>query len=415
MLAPELADRLRWRMEGYRKAMIELQRDLTAVNAVGPAGGGEGEWHRAAFLKETLAAYGLGYAQEYNAVDPQAYNDQRPNFAVRIEGRQSSPTVWVMVHLDTVPPGDPALWETPPFDMVEKEGRIYGRGVEDNQQGITSAVFAARTLLDEGLTPTSDVGLLFVSDEESGNRFGLEYVLAQNPGLVRPTDLVLVPDFGGPEGLDIEVAEKSIMHLEFTILGRQAHASMPEAAANAHRAAAHLVVQLDGRLHGRFSQVDPIFQPPTSTFEPTRHDANVPNVNTIPGLDHLYFDCRILPGEDLQEVQAEAEAVAAEIQEEFGVEVLVDYPVLLPAAPPTPAGAPVVAAVKEAVAAVKGKEPRTIGIGGGTVAAVFRRQGIPAVAWMTCDLTAHQPNEYCVVDNMVDDALVMTHLFLRGR
>jgi succinyl-diaminopimelate desuccinylase len=45
---------------------------------------------------------------------------------------------------------------------------------------------------------------------------------------------------------------------------------------------------------------------------------------------------------------------------------------------------------------------------------VFRRRGIPAVVWASLEETAHSPNEYCVIDNLVGDALVLAHLFARG-
>jgi succinyl-diaminopimelate desuccinylase len=54
-----------------------------------------------------------------------------------------------------------------------------------------------------------------------------------------------------------------------------------------------------------------------------------------------------------------------------------------------------------------------MGIGGGTVAAVFRRAGFPAACWSKLDETAHQPNEYCIIDNMVGDAMVYGHIFLQ--
>ncbi|HEX9817115.1 MAG TPA: hypothetical protein VGB18_09060, partial [Candidatus Thermoplasmatota archaeon] len=55
-------------------------------------------------------------------------------------------------------------------------------------------------------------------------------------------------------------------------------------------------------------------------------------------------------------------------------------------------------------------KPKVWGVGGGTVAAIFRRQGYPAAVWSTYDELAHQPNEYCVVKNMVADAVVYAHL-----
>jgi len=55
-------------------------------------------------------------------------------------------------------------------------------------------------------------------------------------------------------------------------------------------------------------------------------------------------------------------------------------------------------------------EPFTRGIGGGTVAAIFRRKGIPAVVWGANEGQAHKPNEYCVIAKMVANATVYAHL-----
>ena len=54
-----------------------------------------------------------------------------------------------------------------------------------------------------------------------------------------------------------------------------------------------------------------------------------------------------------------------------------------------------------------------MGIGGGTVAALFRRAGFNAACWSRLDDTAHQPNEYSVIDNIVGDARVFAHLFMQ--
>jgi succinyl-diaminopimelate desuccinylase len=52
----------------------------------------------------------------------------------------------------------------------------------------------------------------------------------------------------------------------------------------------------------------------------------------------------------------------------------------------------------------------TVGIGGGTVGAFLRKKGIPTVVWSRVDESAHQPNEYCLVGNMIGDALVMASM-----
>ncbi|HEX2695281.1 MAG TPA: M20/M25/M40 family metallo-hydrolase [Acidobacteriota bacterium] len=75
--------------------------------------------------------------------------------------------------------------------------------------------------------------------------------------------------------------------------------------------------------------------------------------------------------------------------------------------------AAVVTALQAAVKEVYRKEAKASGIGGGTVAAVFRRRGFEAACWSKIDDTAHQPDEYSVIDNMVGDAKVYAHVFLQ--
>ena len=71
-----------------------------------------------------------------------------------------------------------------------------------------------------------------------------------------------------------------------------------------------------------------------------------------------------------------------------------------------------VRALVNAIQIVYGREARPQGIGGGTVAAFFRQQGLPAAVWMTVSHTAHQPNEFCLVGNLMGDARVLAHVFL---
>jgi succinyl-diaminopimelate desuccinylase len=68
--------------------------------------------------------------------------------------------------------------------------------------------------------------------------------------------------------------------------------------------------------------------------------------------------------------------------------------------------------LKEAITKVKRTEPRVGGIGGGTCAAFFRKIDIPAVVWSTVDETAHQPNEYAKIENLLKDAKIFSYLAL---
>jgi succinyl-diaminopimelate desuccinylase len=210
----------------------------------------------------------------------------------------------------------------------------------------------------------------------------------------------------------IEVAEKSILWLKITVHGRQCHASMPQDGVNAARAAAALTLRLE-ELYSRFPDEAADFVPPRSTFEPTRREANVPNVNTLPGQDVFYLDCRILPHYAVAAVRAAVREAADAVAAERGVTIDVEDEMCLEAGPATPAEAPVVRALQAAVREVYGVAAVPMGIGGGTVAACFRRRGLPAAVWCTIDQMAHQPNESCRVSNLVNDAKVFAHLALQ--
>jgi succinyl-diaminopimelate desuccinylase len=393
------------RIEGMREWAVELQRGLVAIPALDPDSGGNGELDKAVWLESVLRALPFDSVERYDSPDPRAKDGVRPNLVARVRGRSSSKTVWIMSHLDVVPPGERSLWTGDPWTLRVENGRLLGRGVEDNHQAVVSGLLVARAFLDSGQRPPVDLALLFCADEETGSRYGADWLVAAHPELFGSHDVFLVPDAGNPDGTLLEVAEKSIWWIKVRTVGKQCHGSTPGQGINAFRAASDLVVRL-GSLYRTFPERDDLFDPPISTFEPTKKDANVPNVNTIPGDDVFYVDARVLPQIPLAAVEAEIGRLAAEVAAAHGVTVTVEDVQRSEAAPGTPPQAPVVHAVAAAAHAVYGVTPKPMGIGGGTVAAVFRRAGYPAVVYSKIDESAHQPDEYCILDNLIGDAKV---------
>ena len=412
MMDSKVFERIRERIERYEPDMIRLQAGLTAIPALAPENGGDGEMKKAAFLVEALREMGFPPAETCNAPDSRVSDGVRPNLVVRIPGRNPERTVWVMTHTDIVPPGEMKLWERNPYECWVREGRVYGRGTEDNQQDLVASLFAAKAFLDEGIVPESTIGILLAADEETGSGYGLDYVLETRRDWFRKTDLIVVPDAGNEEGTMIEVAEKSVLWLRIQVSGKQCHASRPALGKNAFRAASHLVVRLDG-LAGIYGARDHLYEPSESTFEPTKKEANVPNVNTIPGEDVFYLDCRILPLYPVDDVFKTIRGMADEIERTFDVTIDLTPVQKSDAPPPTAHDAPVVKALEEAIRDVYGVNAQPRGVGGGTVAAVFRRYDYPAAVWSRYCHMAHQPNEYCLVENMVGNAKVYAHLFLQ--
>ncbi len=398
-------------IERYKDEMIDMQRNLTRRIALDPQYGGKGEKEKAEYILSVLKGMPFTSIDVYNAPDNRLDPPERPNIVAKLKGRDISKTIWIMSHMDVVPPGDLNKWKGDPFEVRVEDDRIIGRGVEDNQQGIVTSIFAAKALLDLGMPPIYNVGLLFVSDEETGNKYGIDWLLQNHPEIFKKEDLIIVPDAGSPDGTMIEVAEKSILWAKFIVRGKQTHASTPNLGINPHRAGANLLVKIDKALHQQFKNKNKVFDPPLSTFEPTRKDSNVPNINTIPETDIFYFDCRILPEINVEDVKSCIMQVISEIQSEYKVQVEVELPQEVKAAPATPEDAEVVERLKKAIKRVYNRTPKPMGIGGGTVAAVFRHMGYNAAVWSTIDDTCHQPDEYCIVSNMLGDTKVFANLF----
>jgi succinyl-diaminopimelate desuccinylase len=400
------------RLDTYQEQVIEWQRQLVARVALGPEVGGVGEDDKAAYLTDLLQSWGLR-VDNYPAPDDRVPGGTRPNLVTYLPGKKPD-KVWVLSHMDVVPPGDMSLWQSDPFTLRVDGDRLYGRGTEDDHHGIVMSLLAVKAFLDLNLTPERTLGLALVADEETGNEKGLVHLLQEQARLFSGRDLIIVPDAGRQDGTMIEVAEKSILWLKVTLLGQQGHASRPHKAKNTLRAAAHVIVALDD-LQREFPRHNPLFRPPMSTFEPTRKEANVPNINTIPGRDVFYLDCRVLPDYDLAQVIQRVRALATAAADKFGVSLEVETVQALPSAPPTAPDAPVVKALQQAIRQVYGREATPQGIGGGTVAAFFRKAGLPAAVWMTANDCAHQPNEFCFLSHLLGDAKVLAHVCLLAK
>lgn len=401
------------RIDSFRDEMIQLQVDLTAIPALSPENGGDGEYDKARFLMSYLLNSGFDDVAEIDAPDDRVASGVRPTIVAKIPGKNPDKTVWILTHTDVVPPGELKLWDEDPYHASVKDGKIFGRGTEDNQQDLVSSIFAVKAFLDEGITPESSIGLIFVADEETGSDMGLGYIIEHYEHLFRKSDIILVPDFGIEDGTAIEIAEKSILWLRIGTKGMQCHASKPSLGNNAFVAASHLVVLLR-ELYDYFDATDPVYSPPESTFEPTKKNANIPNINTIPGDDVFFVDCRVLPAYDLSEVKTKIRQLADSIEQRFKVTIDITSVQEAQAPPPTNDDAPVVRALQQAIRKIYEVEARPMGIGGGTVAALFRGKGYPVAVWSKLGMTAHQPNEYCFIDNMVGNAKIYAHLFMQN-
>lgn len=390
---------------GCSGQVIEWQRELTSRPALGPENGGQGEALKAAWISEELGRIGFDSILQHPCKDQRVSCGFRPNISAKLPGKRKE-TLWVVGHMDVVPPGDETLWDSQPFELRVKGDSVYGRGVEDNQQAIVSAMLVAQCLLRHNVVPDLCFGLLFVSDEETGMHYGMPHVLQTSPGLFGKKDMFLVPDMGNNSGSMIEIAEKSCLWLRVTATGKQCHASTPDLGVNSLVAASACVLELE-KLYRVFRNKNPLFSPPWSTFVPSKKEANVENINTLPGKDVFYLDCRVLPEYSIEEVEQEVRQIAEAVGSKYRAEIKVDVVHREQAPAATPIDSPVIERLAAVLARQRGIEPMICGAGGQTVAASLRRHGYATAVWATLLPNPHVPNEQSSISAAIEDAKVM--------
>ena len=386
--------------------------DLIRVPALAPENGGEGEHDKAEKLIKIIDKVGFDKIERYDSKDDRVPSKKRPNIIAYFSGDETDEKLWIITHLDIVPPGEESLWTvTKPYEPLLKDGRVYGRGSEDNLQSMVASILTVKAMRKLGIKPKRTVALCFVADEEQGSVHGIQYLLKQH--LFKPRDLVIVPDGGREDGSFVEIAEKSILWLKMRTIGKQTHASRPELGLNASRIGMQYALALDDILHNKYSAKDRTFDPPGSTFEPTRRDRNVEAVNVVPGEDVNYFDCRILPRYNTNGVLRTIRKVAADSEKKTHATIEIQEVQKNVAPKPTDPKARVVVMLKEAIQKTLKVKPTVGGIGGGTCAAFFREIGIPAAVWSTIYEVAHQPDEYSKIENLVGDSKVFAYVAMR--
>ncbi len=395
--------------EKLKDTMIQTLSELIRIPAIGPENGGEGESKKAEKLMQILQTIGFDKIERHDADDPRVPSGKRPNLIAYCYGENKAEMLWIITHLDIVPAGEESLWTiTKPFRPLVKDGKIYGRGSEDNMQPMVASIYAIKALKNLKIKPKRTVALAFVADEEHGSKYGIQHIIKQK--LFKKDDLIIVPDSGNENGSFIEIAEKSALWFKVCTIGKQTHASRPHMGLNAHRIGMQYATALDKLLHEKYSAKDAYFDPPESTIEPTKKDKNVDAVNIIPGEDITYFDCRMLPNYNLDKMQMDIRVLAEEFEKKTGAKIKIEVVSKSVAPKPTADDARIVLMLKDAIKQIRQIEPKAGGIGGGTCAAFFRKINMPAVVWSTIDEMAHQPNEYAKIDNIVNDAKIYAHL-----
>lgn len=392
-------------IKGFQDQMVEELVSMLKIPAMGPENNGDGECARADYLEKLLKSWNL-QVDRIEIPDPRM--GTRPSLLVKINGK-SPKTIWFVAHIDTVSPGNINSWKNNPFEPVIEDGKVYGRGSEDNGQSVISSIFALKAFIGAEV-PDISIGVVLVSDEEAGSLYGIRPLIEMNK--FSKEDVFFVPDFGSADGSCIEVMEKSIIWMKASVKGKQVHASVPNKGVNALVEGSKFVLELRDALYSHFNFSNPAYNYEYSTFEPTKRENDEGSVNIIPESETVFFDVRLLPEYDIDEFIQFAEEYARTYSKTHGIKANIEAVRIDPAGPPSPTDSAEYTALKNAIQEVRGIEAKAIGIGGQTCANWFRKAGYTAYAWETVEGLAHQTNEYSKIENLVNDSAVFALLIL---
>lgn len=149
----------------------------------------------------------------------------RPAVFAEMPGPEGSPDVFLYAHYDVQPPGPIKEWDTGPFEPVERDGRMYGRGSSDDKAGIVMHL-GAIAALGESLP----VGIqLFLEGEEEAGSEGLEGILEANSDLIDP-DVIVIGDGGnwdtGVPGMVTSLRGLAAVKVEVRTLASAVHSGL---------------------------------------------------------------------------------------------------------------------------------------------------------------------------------------------
>jgi len=380
-----MIDQLVSYIENHKDEIVHLASNLINANTVNPPGN---EYLAVNIIEEYFNKHCIRY-------DTFAKLTGRTNIVGYIG--KGNPKLIVACHLDVVPPGEG--WKTDPFKSVIKNGRIYGRGANDNKGQMATMLALAGFLKENESRLNGSLLLIGAADEEKGSCLGLEYLLDEC-GV--SADYAIIPDVAN-NMKTIDVGEKGALFLDITSYGKQAHGSTPEKGNNAIWNMIELLNKLKKMKFKNLSHE--LFSPPS---------LNLGNIsggvthNIVPAKCKAKLDIRYLPGETEKDILNNINEMITSITKhnpaaKFNIEVVTHLP-------PTQVSVDnsLIGLISKHTESIIGTKPIPVGFSGVTVSKQLIGKGIMAVGFGPGDEDqSHISNESISIQELMDFGKIM--------
>jgi len=373
-----------------KKRLISLTQRLIKINSENPPGN---ESQIACFVREYLKNLGLK-TRIYE------FKNRRSSVVAHLLGRDSTHSLLISPHLDTVPAGK--SWKMNPFAGKIKKDRIYGLGATDCKGNLACALEAINSIMEEKTVLGYNLIFAATADEETGSNLGLIPLLDKK--ILKPDAAVVLDS----DNFEIIITQKGLIHLKVKIGGKRAHGAYPERGINAIDIAMDIIREIKAH---RFSySKNTYLRPPTVNIGTIKGGDKV---NVVADWCEFELDFRFLPGSQAEEVLKDIKGIIQKCAKKFfrhgsipqnalNIEIEgIQEPYSISKTHP------LVAYLKKAMHRSKVK-PIIKGSEGATVMTFFQHKRIPALA---CGFgssgCAHTADEYVKIDNLYKGAFVL--------
>ncbi len=310
--------------------LLNLLKKIISFKTVAPPGINYQEivdWLVPIFREMGFATQKMVMPQDVFAAkcgDPRLVGDRFNLRADLIVGAKK--TLVIYAHLDVVPAE--GAWNSDPFQLVQKGGRVYGRGVSDCKGSIAALIVALKVLLECG-KPKYNLSVLLTTDEEVGGYSGLCYLT--DLGQVKGDMMLCMDGFSD----DVVIGSNGIIIWDVVVHGRSVHSGSSFLGINAVERsipAMDALMALKKVVQARRSLL------PASTALETIGKENLMPIlnitminggikeNIVPDRCTLRGDRRVIPEESMDEAMAEIERTLKPLNIDFDIKFYPGYP-----------------------------------------------------------------------------------------
>ena len=254
---------------------------------------------------ETAAAEVIARRFTKHGIDCQVdrWDTNRANVVAQVKTGGQRPGLLFLCHLDVVGPGEEP-WDYPPFEAVEENGKIYGRGAADMKGGTAAVVAAICETVDAQLALQGDVVFVATAGEETDSS-GVQRFMEHHDRLPKLAGAV-IPE---PTDLSVVTAHRGLYWLKIATRGKAAHSSMPERGVNAIASMRRVLEALE--------QYEIPFKP-HPLLGKSSLSVNTINggdaINIIPDRCTIGVDIRTLPGQNHENLRYDVERILAQLK-----------------------------------------------------------------------------------------------------